>query len=149
MTDQTSSPTDAKALAGKQTTPDALEARLSIEQMIKNYLVDIASIREKLKTQKDMFKSSFESDKQFSEVDVEHKAIARKKTEAKQRITKTDAVSVVANQIKTLQEEMKDAQQGLSDYLNQYVMQTQATEFLGPDGEAMSIVRSAKLVKKK
>ncbi len=139
MTDQTSS----------QTTPDALEARLSIEQMIKNYLVDIASIREKLKTQKDMFKSSFESDKEFSEVDVEHKAIARKKTEAKQRITKTDAVSVVANQIKALQEEMKDAQQGLSDYLNQYVMQTQATEFLGPDGEAMSIVRSAKLVKKK
>lgn len=139
MTDQTSS----------QTTPDALEARLSIEQMIKNYLVDIASIREKLKTQKDMFKSSFEGDKEFSEVDVEHKAIARKKTEAKQRITKTDAVSVVANQIKALQEEMKDAQQGLSDYLNQYVMQTQATEFLGPDGEAMSIVRSAKLVKKK
>lgn len=139
MTDQTSS----------QTTPDELQARLSIEQMIKNYMVDIASIREKLKTQKDMFKSAFEGDKEFSEVDVEHKAIARKKTVAKQRITKTESVSVVANQIKALQEELKDAQQALSDYLNQYVMQTQATEFLGPDGEAMSIVRSAKLVKKK
>lgn len=126
-----------------------INSQINLEQMIKNYLADIATIREKLKTQKDMFKSSFEGDKQFSEVDVEHKAIARKKTEAKQRITKTQAVSIVADAIRTLQDELKDAQQGLSDYLNQYVMQTQATEFLGPDGEAMQIVRTAKLVKKK
>lgn len=126
-----------------------VDAQINLEQMIKNHLADISKIREKLKTQKDMFKSSFESDKQFSEVDVEHKAVARKKTEAKQRITRTDAVSAVATVIKTLQDELKDAQQALSDYLNQYVVQTQATEFMGPDGELHQIVRTAKLVKKK
>ena len=139
MTDQTSS----------QTTPPALDERLSIEQMIKNYMGDIVKIREKLKTQKDMFKSSFEGDKEFSDVDAEHKAITRKKTVAKQRIVKSDAVSAVGMKIKEIQEEMKEAQQALSDYLNRYIQVSNSTEFMGPDGEVHQIVRSAKLVKKK
>ena len=96
-----------------------------------------------------MFKQSFEQDKEYNDADVEHKTLTRKRTEAKQRIVKTDAVSAVQSTIKQLQEELKDAQQAVSDYLNQYVMQTQATEFTGPDGEPMQIVRSAKLVKRK
>ncbi len=44
-------------------------------QPLKFLIVENPEIREKLKTQKDMFKSSFEGDKQFSEVDVESKAI--------------------------------------------------------------------------
>ncbi|QQR64123.1 hypothetical protein IPH70_01145 [Candidatus Roizmanbacteria bacterium] len=107
---------------------------------------DISRIREKLKTQKDMFKSSFESDKEFSDVDTEHKAIARK-TVAKQRIIKTDAVSAVSMKIKEIQEEMKETQQALSDYLNRYIQVSDSTEFMGPDGEVHQIVRTAKLDK--
>ena len=75
MTDQTSSQTnsdeevqDAEVVeTPTHSTSSNLEERLSIEQMIKNYMSDISRIREKLKTQKDMFKSSFESDKEFSD----------------------------------------------------------------------------------
>ena len=112
-----------------------LQSQLNLEQMIKNHLADIARIREKLRSQKEMFKQSFEQDKEYNDADVEHKTLTRKRTEAKQRIVKTDAVSAVQSTIKQLQEELKDAQQAVSDYLNQYVMQTQATEFTGPDGE--------------
>lgn len=157
MTDQTSSQTtsdeevqDAEVVeTPTHSTSSNLEERLSIEQMIKNYMSDISRIREKLKTQKDMFKSSFESDKEFSDVDTEHKAIARKKTVAKQRIIKTDAVSAVSMKIKEIQEEMKETQQALSDYLNRYIQVSDSTEFMGPDGEVHQIVRTAKLVKKK
>lgn len=122
---------------------------LTLEQMIKGYMGDLVRIQEKMKTQKEMFNQSFEQDKDYSKVEEESKELNRKKIEQKQRIVKSDAVSAVQIKIDELQTELKEARQSLSDYLNRYILLTQKTEFLGPDGEAYQIVRSAKLVKKK
>ncbi|OGK09865.1 hypothetical protein A2767_01580 [Candidatus Roizmanbacteria bacterium RIFCSPHIGHO2_01_FULL_35_10] len=126
-----------------------LNELMTLEQMIKGYMGDLVRIQEKIKTQKEMFKQSFEQDKDYSKAEEEAKELIRKKTEQKQRIVKTDAVSAVQMKIDELQTELKEARQSLSDYLNRYILLTQKSEFLGPDGEAYQIVRSAKLVKKK
>lgn len=122
---------------------------LTLEQMIKGYIADLERIQGQVKTQKDMFNRSFEQDKEYSEVDAEVKTLARKKTEQKQRIVKSDAVSAVQMKIDELQTELKETRQSLSDYLNRYIHLTQKSEFLGPDGEAYQIIHTAKLVKKK
>src|SRR3989344_7181962 len=122
---------------------------LTLEQMIKGYMADLVRIQASIKSQREMFNQSFEQDKAYSEVEEEFKAMNRKKSEQKQRIVKSVAVSAVQLQIDELQTELKEARQSLSDYLNRYVLLTQKTEFLGPDGESYRIVRSAKLVKKK
>ena len=122
---------------------------LTLEQMIKGYMADLVRIQASIKSQREMFNQSFEQDKAYSEVEEEFKAMNRKKSEQKQRIVKSVAVSAVQLKIDELQAELKEAKQSLSDYLNRYVLLTQKSDFLGPDGESYQIVRSAKLVKKK
>ncbi len=133
-------------------TPDAenpAQKILDLEQMIKGYLTDIAAIREKLKTQRDMHNSTFEQDKEYSEVSEEHGKVKRKQAEVKQRLAKTDAVAAVQATMKGLKDEMKDLQGALSTYLNQYAQLTNSNQFTGADGEIHEIVRTAKLVRKK
>lgn len=122
---------------------------LHLEQMINGYLTDITRIREKLRSQKEMFKQTFEQDKDYNEVSEKQKEVKRKHNEVKQRIARTDGVTAVKMTMDELQSELKDIQQSLSDYLHRYIQLTQATSFTGPGGEVLSIVRTAKLVKKK
>lgn len=139
--------------ADMRLTPDEAESPVStllhLEQMIHGYLSDVERLRKQLKSQKEMFKQSFEQDKDFNEVSEKQKEVKRAHNEVKQRIARTDGVSAVKTKIEELQSEMKDVQQALSDYLNRYSQLTQATSFTGPDGEVLTIVRTAKLVKKK
>jgi hypothetical protein len=51
--------------------------------------------------------------------------------------------------VEQLMTELKNVQQSLSDYLNEYANLTQSTEFIGPEGELHQIIRTAKLVKKR
>lgn len=126
-----------------------VDTLLHLEQMIHGYLADITRLREKMKSQKEMFKQAFEQDKDYSEVAEQQKEVKRKHNEVKQKIAKTDGVSAVKSKIDDVAGELKDAQQSLSDYINRYAELTRATSFTGPDGEVLTIVRTAKLVKKK
>ncbi len=132
--------------------PDAENAAqkiLDLEQMIKGYLTDITAIREKLKTQRDMHNSTFEQDKEYSDIDEEHTKVKRKQAEVKQRLAKTDAVAAVQTTMKGLKDELKDVQGALSSYLNQYASLTNSNQFTGADGEIHEIVHTANLVRKK
>ena len=132
----------------KSETPTTYEDLSSIENLIKGYLADMGAIREKLKAQKEMLKSTIEQDKDYSEAAEKQNVVKREVAKVREVLKKNE--SVIANQMKVneLTEELKGCQTALSDYLNQYIMLTNTSEFVGPDGEVLSIVRSAKLVKK-
>ena|SRR3989344_6878966 len=154
MADETKKIEDAEIITNTteaSSVPQTSDANqlLTLEQMIKGYMGDLVRIQEKIKTQKEMFNQSFEQDKEYSQVEEEAKKLNRQKTEQKQRIVKSDAVSAVQLKIDELQNELKEVRQSLSDYLNRYILLTQKSEFIGSDGESYQIVRSAKLVKKK
>ncbi|MFO0703682.1 MAG: hypothetical protein U0525_03080 [Patescibacteria group bacterium] len=131
-----------------KTTNQSYENVSAIEDLIKGYLADIAAIKEKLKAQKEMLKSTIEQDKDYSVVADKQTEVKREVAKVKEALKKNE--SVIATQIKVneLTEELKGCQTALSDYLNQYITMTNTTEFVGPDGEVLSIVRSARLVKK-
>ncbi len=135
------------AKTDKSTNP-SYENLSAIEDLIKGYLADMGSLREKLKAQKEMLKSTIEQDKDYSVVAEKQDTVKREVAKVKDVLKKNP--SVIANQMKVneLSEELKSCQIALSDYLNQYITLTNTTEFVGPDGEVLSIIRSARLVKK-
>jgi predicted nucleic acid-binding Zn-ribbon protein len=123
------------------------EVLLNLETMIKDYLVDIRKTQEKIKTQKEMFKQSFEQDAGYAEVEEQQKEVKRQVAAAKDKIVKTEAVQAVETEIRSLSEDLRELQTLLSENLNHYANMTQKNEFTGPDGEVLKIVRTAKLVK--
>jgi Skp family chaperone for outer membrane proteins len=131
------------------TPPSTYQNLSAIENLIKGYLADITSLRDKLKAQKEMLRDTVEQDKDYSEVAEKQSAVKKEVAKAKEVLKKND--SYIATQMKAdeISEELKACQTALSDYLNQYIALTNTSEFVGPDGEVLSIVRSAKLVKKK
>lgn len=123
------------------------EVLLNLETMIKDYLVDIRKTQEKIKTQKEMYKQSFEQDAGYAEVEEQQKEVKRQVAAAKDKIVKTEAVQAVETEIRSLSEDLRELQNLLSENLNHYANMTQKNEFTGPDGEVLKIVRTAKLVK--
>jgi len=130
-------------------TPQPVHNLLAIEDLIKGYLADIAATKEKLKAHKEMVKSTIEQDKDYSVVAEKHNAVKKEVAKVKETLVKNPAITSAQLKVNELQTELKDAQSALSDYLNQYIQLTQTSEFVGPDGEVLQIVRSAKLVKRK
>ncbi|MEI7653276.1 MAG: hypothetical protein WCJ70_03285 [bacterium] len=122
---------------------------LNLENLIKGYLADMANLREKLRAQKEMLKSTIEGDKDYSEAAAKTAEIKKKENEIKQKLVKVDAVIGTKMQIEKISTELKNVQLSLSDYLNEYADITRSTEFIGPEGELLQIVRNAKLVNKK
>ncbi len=122
---------------------------LNLENLIKGYLADIAKLREKLSAQKEMLKSAIDGDKDYSEAAAKTAEVKKKEAEIKQKLAKVDAVVGTKMQIEKISTELKNVLLSLSDYLNEYADITKSTEFVGPDGELLQIVRNAKLVNKK
>jgi len=137
-------PRQARAAATPQIEPEVL---LNLETMIKDYLVDVDKMRERIKTKRDMFKQSYEQDAEYSEVEEQQKEAKRKVQAAKEKVTKTDAVQTLQNEVKIMQEEMKELQGLLSENLNHYANMTNNTSFTAADGAVLKIVRTAKLVR--
>lgn len=133
----------------KDSTPQPVQNLLAIEELIKGYLADIQAIKEKLKAHKEMVKGAIEQDKDYSLVAEKQNAAKKEVAKVKETLVKTPAITTAQLKVNELQTELKDAQNALSDYLNQYIQLTQTSEFVGPDGEVLQIVRSAKLVKQK
>lgn len=128
--------------------PDAKKI-INLENLIKGYLTDIANLRDKLRAQREMMKSTIEGDRDFSEAAAKTAELKKKETELKQKLVKVEAVVATKMKVEQLMTELKNVQQSLSDYLNEYANLTQSTEFIGPEGELHQIVRTAKLVKKR
>lgn len=122
---------------------------LNLENLIKGYLADMANLREKLRAQKEMLKSTIDGDKDYSEAAAKTAEIKKKENEIRQKLVKVDAVIGTKMQIEKISTELKNVQLSLSDYLNEYADITKSTEFIGPEGELLQIVRNAKLVNKK
>lgn len=130
-------------------TPNATSTLLNLESLINGYLVDLEKLQEKLKTQKDMFNDSFNNDAEFSQIMQKVKEVNRVKAVAKQRIMKLPNIIEVANKMREYKEEMKDIQQGLSSYLQQYKEISGSNKLTRDNGEVVEIVSITKFVRRR
>lgn len=122
--------------------------RLNLESMINRFVGDIEKLRAELKTKKAMLDDAFNNDPEYAAADEKVKEMTRAKTVIKQKILKEPAVELNDKEVKRVKEEIKDAQAGLSSYLQKYYQTAGTNQIVGEDGEVREIVIVTKLVKK-
>ncbi len=146
----------------KYATPNALNQRMdeemdmstpaqsliSLESMINRYVADIEKMKEQLKTQKDMFNDAVQNDAEYAQQEVKAKEINRVKNAAKQKITKQPAVASIIERMNNMKDEIKEMQEALSNYLQQFQKIAGTNQLVAENGEIREIVTTHRLIKK-
>lgn len=128
--------------------PVTAQSLINIESMINRFVGDMDKLREQMKTQKDMLNDAVRNDAEYAQVDMKVKEIGRVKTAAKQKVMKQPAVANIVERITSLKDEMKELQDGLSQYLQQYQKIANTNQLVAENGEIREIVTTHRLVKK-
>src|SRR3989344_6296502 len=124
--DSTASKDDAKLL-------------LRLEEMIKNNRKIIESSRTELKEQRQMLKDTFENDALYMEHNEEVKKATKVRSATKAEILKKADVATLNEKVKSLQSQIRESTEALSDYLREYQRVSGLTTIEGEDGEVLEI----------
>lgn len=126
---------------------DQVDVLFSLEEMIKNHIASLDSLRDELKKQREMFEDVFINDETFRTNSEKAKEANKAKNTTRQQILAQPAVAAISSKVKSIRSDIKERQGALSDYLQEYQRLTGATEIEGKDGQVREIVNSAKVVK--
>lgn len=118
----------------------------TITNLIQNYLSQIETNREELKKARQMLNDGFENDPVYREHAEKAKEANKVKNATRAQIMKQPALMELKTKVKEMSEEIKAANEALSDYLQQYQKLTGLNSFETPDGKVKQIVYVAKLV---
>lgn len=118
----------------------------TITGLIQNYLTQIDTNREELKKSRQMLADGFENDPVYREHAEKAKEANKVKNATRAQIMKQPALMELKTKIKEMTEEVKAANEALSDYLQQYQKLTGLNSFETPDGKVKQIVYLARLV---
>lgn len=120
---------------------------LSLENLIKNHVESINKLKVELKTQREMFEDSFNSNPKYREQEDKVKSVTKEKNSIRAEILKQPSVAMLSQKIKDIRFDMTEQQKTLSDLLVDYQEQTKATQLELFDGSVFEMVKSVKLVK--
>ncbi|OGK62278.1 hypothetical protein A3K21_01595 [Candidatus Roizmanbacteria bacterium RIFOXYC1_FULL_38_14] len=122
---------------------------IDLTAIINRYVLDIDKVKGTMKEKSLMFKDAFENDAEYHEQNIKVKDLSKLKNAAKQRILKQPAMEALTAQINDLKLELKDMQDMLSGYLEQY-QKTSGTNIIETEnGVIREIIPVFKLVKRK
>ncbi|MBI4973841.1 hypothetical protein HZC27_04495 [Candidatus Roizmanbacteria bacterium] len=122
---------------------------LELTTIINRYAADIDKVKGSLKEKNSMFKDAFEGDAKYHEQDMKVKDLTKLKNAEKQRILKTPAIEALTAQVNDLKMEMKDMQDLLSGYLEQYQKVSGTNIIETENGDIREIIPVFKLVKRR
>ncbi len=146
--DQKSTPTSSEVSLDTVPTTDSAEMLLSLESMIKQHVSGIESGKEQLKKFREMMASVLANDSTYQEQEKAAKEAARVKTATKTQLMKQQAVAATVSKAKELSEQIKEMEDGLSDYLREYQRLSGSNEIETDDGNVREIIYIAKLIKR-
>ncbi len=121
---------------------------LDLEQLIKTNIANIDRGKAELKKQREMLTSALENDETYRLHNEEAKKAAKQKAQTKYQIMQLPQNKQLADKVKTIAADIKEADGALSDYLREYQRLSGANEIETEDGQIREIVYVAKLVKK-
>lgn len=121
---------------------------LELESMITRNLEEVEKLKAQLKTQKEMYDSTFENDAAFAEQSEKEKELKKAVSAVKQKLVKQPAVVDVSSRMKDIKEEIKDIQDTISGLAEQYEKVSGNNQILKENGDVLEIVKTYKLVKK-
>ncbi|MCR4324407.1 MAG: hypothetical protein NUV69_01835 [Candidatus Curtissbacteria bacterium] len=126
-------------------TSDDAKLLLSLEEMIRNNRSIVEKLKKELGEHRDMLKDTFEGDATFKEHQDEVKAATKTRNATKAQIMKRPEVATLAEKVKSMQSQVREYTDALSDYLREYHRVSGLTTFQGEDGEVLEIIYVAKL----
>jgi len=127
---------------------DQAGALLSLEELIKNHIEAIDKLKIELKTQREMYEDSFNTNPTYHEHIEKVKDVTKAKNSVRQEISKQPSVAMLAQKVKDLRFDMNEQSKTLSDLLQDYTEQTGATSIETRDGKVLEIVRTSRLVRR-
>ncbi len=121
---------------------------LDLSSLINDYVRTIDEAKKQLKEQRQMVKDTFENDQQYHELSEKVKTFNKEKNAVKQKLLKTPAAEAALTKMRDLQAELKDMDDKLSGYLQEYQRVAGTNIIEGADGEIRQIVPVNQFVKK-
>ena len=141
-------PSDPPAAQTSAPDESAAQVLLDLEQLIKTNITTIDRNKAELKKQREMLNSALENDETYREHAQKAKETAKVKAATRHQIMQQPANKALAERVKELAAEIKDADGALSDYLREYQRISGSNEIETDDGVVREIVYVARLVKK-
>lgn len=121
---------------------------INMESMIKTHMSSLDKLQEEMKKHKEMLDDIFKNDPTYQEHSEKAKEAAKIKQNTKAQILKQPQAAELNEKVKSFKSQIKETQDALSDYLQEYARMAGVNEIEGEDGEVREIVYTAKLIKK-
>lgn len=144
-----SSSRDTTDIENNTTPPPSqdLSVMLGLEELIRTNIAKIERLRAEYKRQNEMLESVLMGDMTYREHAEKAKEANKVKLATKGEIMKRPDVKPVAEKVKELKAEIKDAQESLSQYLPEYNRVSGQNQIEDSEGQIREIRYVAKLVK--
>jgi hypothetical protein len=120
----------------------------NLQAQININIAKIDKLKEEMQPVKEMIESQLENDPDYVEFAKQAKELAREKGLRKKELMQHPNMKVLDEKLRKLKEEQTEANNMISQLLDEYRKTTGANEFEGPDGELRTIITVAKLVRK-
>src|SRR5579871_5083339 len=130
------------------TPQDQTTVLFGLEELIKNIIASMDTIKGELKKQREMFSDTFINDPVYKEKEEIAKKAVNEKSALKKNLLAQPQLKQIAQKIRDMNTEIKEKSAALSDYLLEYQRLYGVNEIEGHDGEVREIVHQAKVIKK-
>lgn len=138
---------DPKVSEGEIVNQGSSEILINMEGMIKTLITSIEKVQEEAKKHKEMLDDIFENSPTFKEHSEKSKEAAKTLANTKAQILKQPQAAEMSEKVKSFKSQLKEEQDSLSDYLQEYARMSGLDEIEGEDGKIHKIVYTARLVK--
>jgi hypothetical protein len=129
-------------------SPTAADTVVDLTGLINSHISQLEVIRHEVSELKEMLNSIFENDSTYQMHDAAVKEATKVRGNTKKQILKLPQAADLTNRIQNTKSHMKELNDALSGYLQDYARSTGATQFETEDGQVREIVYVAKLVKR-
>lgn len=140
---------EASAESDKAVAVTSSMNMIELSTIINRYAADIEKVKNNLKDKNAMFKDGFENDAEYHEQSLKIKELNKVRNGAKQRIMKQPSMEALTAQINDMKGELKDMQDMLSGYLEQYQKVSGTNIIETEEGEIREIVPQYRLIKRR
>ncbi len=122
---------------------------IELTAIINRYAAEIEKYKNQLKEQNSMYRDAFEGDAEYHEQSLKIKELKKIQNSAKERILKLPSMEAVTAKIEEIKSSIKDGQEMLSGYLEQYQKVSGTNIIETEDGKIREIIPVFKLVNRK
>ncbi len=122
-------------------------AVVDLTGLINSHLTTIENLKIELNKLKEMLDDIFTNDSTYQEHDKAVREASKVRANTKKQILKMPQAADLSGKIQDLRGHVKDLNEELSGYLQDYARESGTTSFETPDGTVRQIIYTAKLVK--